>query len=60
MRAQNSIQEDENIIRIGISPMTPAYILVELWPDIHALYPEIKFQLVPFEKDALKKVTSKT
>lgn len=37
------------MIRIGTSPMTPAQILVELWPKIHALCPEIKFQLVPFE-----------
>ncbi len=48
-RAKNAMQEDENIIRIGTSPMTPAQILVELWPKIHELWPEIKFQLVPFE-----------
>ena len=49
IRAQNAMQEDENVIRIGSSPMTPAQILVELWPKIHALCPEVKFQLVPFE-----------
>lgn len=49
IRARNAMQEDENIIRIGTSPMTPAQILVELWPKIHELCPEIKFQLVPFE-----------
>lgn len=48
-RAKNAMQEDTNIIRIGTSPMTPAQILVELWPKIHALCPEIKFQLIPFE-----------
>lgn len=48
-RAKNAMQEDDQIIRIGTSPMTPAQILVELWPKIHALCPEIKFQLVPFE-----------
>lgn len=48
-RARNAMQEDTNVIRIGTSPMTPAQILVELWPKIHALCPEIKFQLVPFE-----------
>lgn len=37
------------VIRIGTSPMNPAQVLVELWPRIHALCPEIKFQLVPFE-----------
>lgn len=49
IRAKNAMQEDVNVIRIGTSPMTPAQILVELWPKIHALCPEIKFQLVPFE-----------
>lgn len=49
IRARNAMQRDENVIRIGTSPMTPAQILVELWPKIHELCPEIKFQLVPFE-----------
>lgn len=49
IRAKNAMQEDTDVIRIGTSPMTPAGILVELWPKIHALCPEIKFQLVPFE-----------
>ena len=48
-RAKNAMQEDMGVIRIGTSPMTPAQVLVELWPKIHALCPEIKFQLVPFE-----------
>lgn len=37
------------MIRIGTSLMTLAQILVELWPEIHARCPEIKFWLVPFE-----------
>ncbi len=49
IRAQNAMQEDTNIIRIGTSPMTPAQVLVELWPQIHEHCPDIKFQLVPFE-----------
>lgn len=48
-RAKNAMQESGYVIRIGTSPMTPAQILVEFWPKIHALCPEIKFQLVPFE-----------
>ena len=48
-RAKNAMQSNADIIRIGTSPMTPAQVLVELWPKIHALCPEIKFQLVPFE-----------
>lgn len=49
IRAQNAMKEDISVLRIGTSPMTPAQILVELWPKIHTLCPEIKFQLVPFE-----------
>lgn len=49
IRAKNAMQENADMIRIGTSPMTPAQVLVELWPQIHALCPEIKFQLVPFE-----------
>lgn len=48
-RAKNAMQEGSNVIRIGTSPMTPSQVLVELWPKIHVLCPEIKFQLVPFE-----------
>lgn len=48
-RAKNAMKSDENVIRIGASPMTPGNFLVELWPEIHKLCPEIKFQLIPFE-----------
>jgi len=48
-RARNAMQEGDSVIRIGTSPMTPAQILVELWPEIHKQCPEIKFRLVPFE-----------
>lgn len=48
-RAKNAMQEGDHVIRIGTSPMTPAGVLVELWPKIHTLCPQIKFQLIPFE-----------
>lgn len=43
IRAKNAMQADESVLRIGTSPMTPAQILVELWPKIHEISPEIKF-----------------
>ena len=49
VRAKNAMLESEGTIRIGTSPMTPAQILVELWPRIQKYCPNIKFQLVPFE-----------
>ena len=48
-RAKNAMQADTNVIRIGTSPMTPAQVLMELWPAIHEQCPEIKFQIVPFD-----------
>lgn len=48
-RAQNAMQDDTDIIRIGASPMTPAQAIMELWPSIHERCPEIKFQIVPFD-----------
>lgn len=48
-RAKNAMQEDENVIRIGSSPMTPAQLLMELWSKVQILHPDIKFQIVPFE-----------
>ncbi len=47
-RAKNAMQENTNIIRIGTSPMTPAQLLMQLWPKIQARCPDIKFQVVPF------------
>lgn len=48
-RAKNAIQESESIIRIGTSPMTPAQVLVDLWPEVQPLCPNVKFQLIPFD-----------
>ena len=48
-RARNAMQESENIIRIGTSPMTPAQVPVDLWPKVQNYCSNTKFQLVPFE-----------
>ena len=48
-RAKDAMQGNEHIIRIGTSPITPTHFLMEIWPQIHALHPELKFQLVTFE-----------
>lgn len=49
LRAKNAMQEDASIIRIGSSPMTPAQILMRLWPKIQVYCPDVKFKIVPFE-----------
>lgn len=48
-RAKNAMKEDNNIIRIGTSPITPAQLLMQLWPKIQSQCPDMKFQIVPFE-----------
>ena len=48
-RAENAMRSDKEVIRVGVSPMTPPQIFVELWPKIQKLYPNIRFQIVTFE-----------
>lgn len=48
-RAESAAEFDEEVIRVGISPMTPPNVFVKLWPEIQKIYPGMKFQLVPFE-----------
>lgn len=49
IRAKNAMHEDASVIRIGTSPMTPAQLLMQLWPKIQVNCPDIKFQIIPFE-----------
>jgi len=48
-RAKNAMQEDNAVIRIGTSPMTPAQLLMQIWPKIQEQCPDLKFQIVPYE-----------
>lgn len=48
-RARNAMQDNDNVIRIGTSIMTPHQLLMDLWPQIHKRKPELKFQIVGFE-----------
>lgn len=49
-RAKKAMEEKNiNTIRIGTSLMTPSSILMDLWPKIHELCPNLKAQLVSFE-----------
>lgn len=49
VRAKNAMQSNESIIRIGTSLMTPSQFLMELWPHVHELHPELKFEMVNFD-----------
>lgn len=48
-RAENTLDESEEVIRVGSSPMTPPQVFVKLWPAIQKLMPELKFSMVSFE-----------
>ena len=48
-RANNAMQGEEKIIKIGSSLMTPSQFILELWPKVKEQCPDIKFQIVPFE-----------
>ena len=48
-RAKNAMQDNGSVIRIGSSPMTPAQLLMQLWPRIQVHCPDLKFQIIPFE-----------
>ena len=48
-RARALTGENDNVMRIGVSPVTPADVLVNLYPLIHERWPELRFQMIPFE-----------
>lgn len=48
-RAKDVMLEENQIIRIGTSPIMPAQLLMDLWPRIHELCTEINFKLITFE-----------
>lgn len=49
VRAQEATNYNNEIIRVGISPMTPPEVFVKIWPKIHKIYPEMRFKLITFE-----------
>jgi len=48
-RAKNLMPGEDETIRIGTSPISPGQFLVDLWPKISEVYPNIKCKLVPFD-----------
>lgn len=48
LRAQNAMQAEEDVIRIGTSPMTPAQAFIGNWSKFREACPNLSFQLVPF------------
>lgn len=48
-KAQDLEKRDDFVIRIGVSLMNPANILLELWQKASQDYPNIRLDLVPYE-----------
>ncbi|MDO4179299.1 MAG: LysR family transcriptional regulator [Phascolarctobacterium sp.] len=48
VRARKAAGRDDNLVRIGTSLITPTQFLMELWPHIQTIHPDLKFKLVPF------------
>lgn len=48
-RAEHAMESQEEVIRVGISPLTQPQVFVKLWPEIQEISPGLKFQMVPFE-----------
>lgn len=48
-RAKALESEYDEVMRIGVSPTTPADILTDLYPVIYRQWTELKFQMIPFE-----------
>ena len=47
-RAKQAMAEQDNIIRIGTSPITPANPIMQLWAKVQKQYPDIKLQMIPY------------
>ena len=47
-RARKAMEEKDNIIRIGTSPMTPAAPIMQLWAKVQKECPDIKLQMIPY------------
>lgn len=48
-RAQVAMDNQEEVIRIGASPITPTQVFMNLWPEIQKHCPNLRLKLVPFE-----------
>lgn len=48
-RARNTFNMQGEIIRIGVSPITPVQIFMDLWSQVQGYCPNLKLKLVPFE-----------
>lgn len=51
-RAKKAGGGQDNLVRFGISPLTPMHFLSALWPEVQKICPGIRVQFVPFDNKA--------
>ena len=47
-RAKRAMEEKDNVIRIGTSPMTPAAPVIQMWAKVRKDYSDIRLQMIPY------------
>lgn len=50
-RVREIAQNERQTIRVGVSPVTPGKFMMEVWPRIRTLCPNVRLQLIPFSND---------
>ena len=48
-RARNTIADEDNVLRVGTSPVTSADLITNLWSLIYDEWPQLKIQIIPFQ-----------
>lgn len=48
-KAKKIEEQNQQVINLGVSPMTPGELLIQHWPDIKASKDNIQLNIVPFE-----------
>lgn len=41
-------KENQHIIRVGTSPLTPAKFILDLWNQLNSILPNLKIEIIPF------------
>ncbi|MCR5795851.1 MAG: LysR family transcriptional regulator [Solobacterium sp.] len=50
-RARSSASGEENVLRVGTSPVTSADLITDQWARIYDRWPQLKIQIIPFRNE---------
>ena len=48
-RAREASADNDFVLRVGTSPITPADLVAGLWEKVYSEWPQLKIQIVPFQ-----------